>query len=98
MAPEAVEGEAASPASDVYSLAVVAFELLTGGLPHDGESALEIMSAKLTTPAPTLAERSGRMFTLPIERAFDEALSQDPAQRPKSASELVRRLAAAMRR
>jgi serine/threonine protein kinase len=97
MAPEAAEGDTVSPSGDVYSLAVIAFELLTGGLPHEGQSALEIMSAKLTTPPRTLAERSGKMFTLSLERAFDVALHCDPAQRPKTASELVGRLAASIR-
>lgn len=39
MAPEVAEGELASPASDVYSLAVIAFECLTGRLPHDDGAA-----------------------------------------------------------
>ncbi len=82
MAPEVAEGEVASARSDVYSLAVLAYELLTGKPPHDGESPMELFSAKLTIAAPSLSERTGRLFAVPLELAFhtfevgDEELAQ----------------------
>lgn len=97
-APEVAEGEPASRASDVYSLAVMAFELLTGTLPHEGGSALEVVRAKLETPAPSLSERSGRLFAVPIELAFREALELDPARRQSSATAFAERLALCARR
>ena len=42
MAPEQVDGDPGRPASDRYSLAVVAFELLTGGLPFAGGTLMEL--------------------------------------------------------
>jgi serine/threonine-protein kinase len=97
MAPEVAEGEPASAASDVYSLAVVAFELLTGRLPHDGDSALAVVRAKLTTPPPSLTERSGRIFAVPLELAFQRAFDLDPTKRQHSATELARSLASCIR-
>jgi serine/threonine-protein kinase len=98
MAPEVAEGEVASPASDVYSLAVVAFELLTGRLPYDGDSVLAVVRAKLTTPHPSLTERSGRIFAVPLELAFQQAFDLDPTKRQASATALVRSLASCIRR
>lgn len=98
MAPEVAEGEVASARSDVYSLAVLAYELLTGKPPHDGESPMELFSAKLTIAAPSLSERTGRLFAVPLELAFQEALDRDPERRPARASDFVRRLARGIRR
>lgn len=98
MAPEVAEGDVASPASDVYSLAVMAFELLTGALPYDGDSVLAVVRAKLTTPHPSLSERSGRIFAVPLELAFQQAFALDPTKRQASATALVRSLASCIRR
>ncbi|MEU6236039.1 serine/threonine-protein kinase [Kitasatospora sp. NPDC047058] len=54
MAPEQAEGKAVTPASDLYSIGVVAFELLTGQPPFDGESVLEVALKHLREPAPEL--------------------------------------------
>ncbi len=98
MAPEVMQGALATPASDVYSLAVVAYELLTGALPHDGDTPLALMSAKLQDPPLSLGERTGKLFALHLELTFAEALAADPEARPPAASELVARLAAVTRR
>jgi serine/threonine protein kinase len=98
MAPEVVEGERETVASDVYSLAVVAYELLTGELPHGGASAVDVMKKKISEPPPSLAERTGRMFSLKLEQLFEEGLHTDRAQRPSSAGAFVDRLRACQRR
>ncbi|MFD0279872.1 serine/threonine-protein kinase [Kitasatospora sp. NPDC127111] len=54
MAPEQAEGKAVTPASDLYSIGVVAFELLTGQPPFDGESVLEVALKHIREPAPEL--------------------------------------------
>lgn len=91
LAPEVAQGGIATPASDVYSLAVVAFEMLTGRLPHDGTTAVELMRAKQSRPAPSLGTSSGIRFSAKLESAMEEALSTDPAVRA-SAGELIERL------
>jgi serine/threonine-protein kinase len=97
MAPEVAEGALPTSASDVYSLAVIAFEALSGKLPHEGDTQMAQLAAKTTRRAASLAETTGRIFTLRVEEAFAHALETDPALRTSSATELVRALAACVR-
>ena len=55
MAPEQVEGRAATPASDIYALGVVLFELLTARLPFREESAMATATARLHKDPPRVA-------------------------------------------
>lgn len=97
MAPEVAEGELASLASDVYSLAVIAFECLTGRLPHGGATMMGHLKAKTTMRAPTLSETTGRMFTLRVEEALAAALERDPSRRTAKATEFTDALARCVR-
>ncbi|MEU1420506.1 serine/threonine-protein kinase [Kitasatospora sp. NPDC005751] len=54
MAPEQAEGQAVTPASDLYSIGVVGYELLTGQPPFVGESVLEVALKHIREPAPEL--------------------------------------------
>ena len=58
----------------------------------------EVMEAKLTRPHPSLAEGSGRMFSVPLEMAFSDAFELDPRGRPPAATAFVQRLAKCIRR
>lgn len=98
LAPEQAQGAVPNAASDIYSLAVVAYELLAGALPHDGETALDVLKAKVASPAPPLAHRTGRMFNVRLERAFETALHLDPRERPVLASAFIASLRACVRR
>lgn len=84
-APEVVRHGEASPASDVYSFAVIAYELLGGKPPFQG-TVTEVLTGHLVMEPPPLP--------LPVEvwRALREALHKDPARRPRTAGEVVRRL------
>ena len=59
MAPEQAQGQPASPATDRYALAVVAYEILAGRPPFEGENALSLMHQHVTTPPPALSSRVG---------------------------------------
>jgi len=81
MAPEQAQGKPATPASDRYALAVLAYELLSGRPPFDGESALALMHQHVTAPAPPL---SASVHGLPagLDPLFERALAKEPERRP----------------
>ena len=81
MAPEQAQGRPATPASDRYALAVLAYELLSGRPPFDGESALALMHQHVTAPAPPL---SASVHGLPagLDPLFEKALAKEPEKRP----------------
>ena len=82
-APELIRHGEASPASDVYSVGVIAYELLGGQPPFHG-SMSEVLKGHLESEPPPLP------LPPPVWRALREALHKDPALRPRSAGELVR--------
>jgi hypothetical protein len=95
ISPEQARGEPATPASDRYSLAVVAFELLTGRRPFGGDTPTTEAFAHLNAPVP----RAGSVDpSLPpaLDAVFEVALAKDPTARPATARELVRRLRLAL--
>ncbi|HEX4951941.1 MAG TPA: protein kinase [Thermoanaerobaculia bacterium] len=95
MAPELVEGEPASAASDLYALAVLAWELLAGRPPFSGESALSVLHQHANKPVPLL---SGLVPDLPAatDRVFQRALAKQPAARPAGCRAFAAELAAAL--
>jgi serine/threonine protein kinase len=89
VAPETVEG-ASQPASDVYSLGVVFFEMLTGSLPFAGESAFAVLRHHCATPPP--APSSLNYALSPgIDKLVLRLLGKEPSARP-TAEELLNEL------
>lgn len=90
MAPEVAKGRYGKEV-DVYSLAVILFELLTGKVPFDGETTAEILMKHLT-------ERPNLAAIPPNLRAvFEAALEKDPQRRTSDVLELARRFRDAAR-
>jgi len=92
MSPEQCRGEPPSPRSDVYSLGVIAYRLLSGRLPFGG-SVERLLRAHVQEPAPPLRALRPK---LPAEAAeiVMRALSKDPAARPASAGAFASMFAA----
>jgi serine/threonine-protein kinase len=88
LSPEQAQGEPATPASDLYGLAVLAFELLTGERPFSGDTAAAEASAHIHAPIPSV---SGVRRELPreLDGVFERALAKDPRARYPSAAEFV---------
>ena len=91
MAPEQLEGKPVGPASDIYALGVVLFEMLTGELPFKGEPALAAAWRRVAEPAPSL---SGVVPDLDRgwQRIVASCLERDPHNRPASADDVGRAL------
>jgi serine/threonine protein kinase len=81
LAPEQAQGRPAGPLSDVYALAVVGYEMLTGQRPFNGESMVTTALAHISQPAPQLSDEVGE----PLRTTVMAALAKDPSQRPSSA-------------
>lgn len=95
LSPEQARGEPATPASDVYSLGVVAYELLTGGRPFEGGSATEEAARHIHQPVPPASER-GVALPRAIDRVFERALAKDPRERYATPGAFVRELESAL--
>jgi serine/threonine-protein kinase len=88
MAPELFQGRSASPASDQYSLACLAFELLAGRPPFQGGAA-ELQEAHVTAEPPLLLDVSASVSPA-LSDAIARALLKDPASRFPDVREFVR--------
>jgi len=82
VAPEALSGELVSPAADQYSLATIAYLLLTGCLPFTAKTPREMFSQLLSQPPiPLNAARPNLRFPAVVEQVIMRGLSKDPRQR-----------------
>jgi serine/threonine protein kinase len=82
VAPEALSGELVSPAADQYSLATIAYLLLTGCLPFTAKTPREMFSQLLSQPPiPLNAARPNLRFPAAVEQVIMKGLSKAPTQR-----------------
>jgi predicted Ser/Thr protein kinase len=95
VAPEQIQGEPATAASDCYALAAVLYESLTGEVPFPRPSEAAVLHAHMVQPRPRVTEQRPD-----LPKAIDEVIStgmaRDPAERPASAGELIRRAVRAL--
>jgi serine/threonine-protein kinase len=80
LSPEQASGRPVTPATDVYSLGVVLFELLAGGIPFPGDNAVAVAMRHLHEPPPSLLGRR-RDVSPRLAAAVERALAKDPAHR-----------------
>ncbi|WP_243228399.1 serine/threonine-protein kinase [Microbacterium sp. CIAB417] len=93
LSPEQASGHPASPATDIYSLGIVAYESLAGKRPFTGESQVAIAMAQINEQPPPLPPT----VPIPVQNLVMAMIAKKPADRPSSAA-TVARAAQALRR
>jgi beta-lactam-binding protein with PASTA domain len=88
LSPEQAQGTAVEEASDTYSIGVMLFEMLTGRLPFDGDSAVAIALRHLTEPPPPVHELRPDVHPA-LEAVVNQALAKDPRQRFQDADSFI---------
>lgn len=91
MAPERFEGGKADPRSDIYALACVLYECLTGVRPYPGESLEQQIAGHMVSPAPKASDKDPRLA------AFDEVIAKGMAKKPSKRYQSGAALTAAAR-
>jgi len=90
MSPEQVRGEEVSPGSDLYSMGIVLYKMLTGVVPfpQKSETGIECMNAHLNSPVPPVAEfREG--LSAWVQGVLESALAKEPGTRFASADAMA---------
>ncbi len=95
LAPEQASGKPVSPATDVYSLGVVLWELLAGDVPFVGENFVAVALRHVNEPPPDLRQRRPDV-TPRLEAAIERALAKDPARRFPSMAAFAKELRACL--
>ncbi len=86
-APEQASGNAPTPASDVYAIGIVMFEMLTGKLPYMGNDQQELATAHLREPVPHVMEFNPRV-PVHLDRIIYKVMSKAPNDRYATADQL----------
>ena len=82
MSPEQAQGKPLSPASDLYSLATILYEVLTGKLPFDAKNAMDYIQLHVTgIPIPLRERVPGYTFPPLLEQVIGRALAKNPEER-----------------
>jgi eukaryotic-like serine/threonine-protein kinase len=93
MSPEQAQGKTLDARSDIYSLAVILYEVLTGKLPFSAKSPMEYIQKHVTEPIIALSERvADKRFPPELDAVLARALAKKPEQRFQTAAEFAEAL------
>src|SRR5579864_1633525 len=95
MAPEQVTGAKVGPAADRYSLATIAYEMLTGVIPFDGEALMELLYAQVHREPPPPSTRNASLGPR-VDAVLMRGLAKDPNARWENCGAFVRALEEAL--
>jgi serine/threonine-protein kinase len=91
MSPEQLSGDKLDGRSDIYSLGLVLYRMLTGTLPFEADSAQEVMIKRLTDePMPLEQARPDLVFPPKLQLVLNTALARTPGERYQNAAEFGR--------
>lgn len=97
MSPEQAQGKPLTAASDIYSLAVILYEVLTGKLPFEAKNPMEYIQLHvLAKPQPIDGRVPGKAFPPLLWRILERALAKRPEERYASGAEFAHALEAVM--
>ncbi len=88
VAPEQVQGEAATPRSDVYSLTGVLYECVTGAVPYPKPNEPAVLYAHISEPPPRPTERREDLPAA-LDEVVARGMAKQPSERYASAGELI---------
>jgi serine/threonine protein kinase len=88
MSPEQVTGLPAGPQSDIYSLGIILYEMLTGVLPFTGKSVFEVMMQRVQKSPRPAAEFNSEIPGY-LQKILDRCPRSDPTLRYQSAGEIL---------
>ena len=91
MAPEQCQGGDVGPATDVYAIGVTLFQCLTGKLPFEGQSAVEIFRMHCDSPVPDIRKYCG-VVSDAMQSVVEKCMAKNPHARYRDASELLQAL------
>ena len=90
LSPEQAQGHAVSAASDIYAVGIVLYELLTGSVPFDGETAVTIALKQVSAVPPPPSSLRGMQDIPPeLDAVVLRALAKEPAERFADADEFI---------
>ncbi len=95
MSPEQLAGEKVDGRSDIYSLAIIVYEMICGGLPFEGENSQAIMIKRIMTDPVPLRDRLPSVNDA-LEREVMAALSRDPETRTQTVQAFASQLQTAL--
>jgi serine/threonine-protein kinase len=96
MSPEQLRGKTLDPRTDIYSLALLVYEMLTGKLPFQGRTQQEMMISRLRNdPIPLRRMRTDLTFPEAVERVLNKALQRAPEARYQTTLEFAEAFASA---
>ena len=88
VAPEQIQGDPATPASDIYALTGVLYECLTGEVPYPKPSEAAVLHAHVMQPPPIVTERRPDLPAA-LDAVIARGMAKDPWSRPSLATELL---------
>lgn len=95
MSPEQCKGVDLTHVSDLYSLGIILYEMLTGKVPYDSETPLSVLQKHITEPVPSLYEYRTDLPSS-FEQIISKALAKEPEDRFQSATEISKALSQAI--